>query len=289
MTPLTPSSPNRRRDRSWLLLLVIVVLLGLLVLTPHLARQSWGAALKPLGYMVERVTCNIPQVVKGGFLCLDPEYVLVTTGSGCGMKVWPYSSPPPAGVPCLSGYTAASANSSGVGGPYVCWNDEACGDIPYIQMGYCNDPCYQPNSMCQDDLSCQYRPGDGYRCWDDTVCAGVESTGQCHETCGTGYPACSEGLSCVSFDAGANPVCYSNTLCEPPFQHPPLQITPQGITNPCTCGDGVCEQDRCNELIQNCPADCDPCAKDPCACNTCGDGNCRCNESPRSCPKDCQK
>ncbi|MBN1311272.1 MAG: hypothetical protein JXB30_07620, partial [Anaerolineae bacterium] len=55
---------------------------------------------------------------------------------------------------------------------------------------------------------------------------------------------------------------------------------------PCVCGDGVCEQYRCNELQQNCPADCGsgP-GPDPCAGSYCGDGVCRpeCGEDYWNC------
>ena len=83
----------------------------------------------------------------------------------------------------------------------------------------------------------------------------------------------------------------------------------EACAEPCLCGDGLCEPDRCGERWdeqgQTCAADCATCGDGHCdagegvngpgacltdCCGSCGDGDCKggeCGESPDACPQDC--
>jgi hypothetical protein len=117
--------------------------------------------------------------------------------------------------------------------------EKDCGVCPNPR-GACLDPCDPANPTCQSGLACV--PGSTssssqYICWSQAIC-----------------------------DATPVPPCNNNGVCDPG------EVASCPDCKPCTCGDGVCEQARCNELQQNCPADCGN-GQPACVCrcvNTCG-------------------
>lgn len=116
----------------------------------------------------------------------------------------------------------------------------------------------------------------------DTVTPDVPvGDGACLDPCDPAKPACLAGISCVPRASASDEyVCYNRIICEPNVTEAP-SVTEAPV---CSCGDGVCEQNRCNELIQNCPADCAP---PPSSGARCGDQVCSGNESCRTCSRDC--
>jgi hypothetical protein len=124
---------------------------------------------------------------------------------------------------------------------------------------------------------------------------GTSSGGHCQDKCDPNDPnSCLAGLSCVprSTAAASGYICYNQQICNPSMTQEPTEAI--STAPPCVCGDGVCEQARCNELQQNCPADCGsgqpqpptkPCDK------SCGNGACEpnCQEDTATCPADCKE
>lgn len=113
--------------------------------------------------------------------------------------------------------------------------------------------------------------------------------GACLDPCDPVAPLCLAGLACVPSAAGSDKfVCYNRVICEPQVTEAP-SVTEAPV---CMCGDGICEQNRCNELVQNCPADCGPAPQPPSpppvgAGPVCGDRVCNGNETCYTCSLDC--
>ena len=117
----------------------------------------------------------------------------------------------------------------------------------------------------------------------------VPEAGACFDTCDPADAnSCLAGLACLPRSVGSSEyICYNEGICS--ASTPGATEQPSG-DQPCTCGDGVCEQTRCNELQQTCPADCgqsqpqQPPAQ-PAA--VCGDNVCNGSETCSTCSQDC--
>ena len=133
-----------------------------------------------------------------------------------------------------------------------------------------------------------------------TTCAVTSPWG----TCEAERVCAEEGLTPCDAATPAAEVCYDQ-----------IDNDCDGLTDdededqceePCVCGDGVCEPDRCNERWDDqektCASDCAVCGDGHCdagegpvkcpldCCGSCGDGVCKggeCGESPTTCPQDC--
>lgn len=123
-----------------------------------------------------------------------------------------------------------------------------------VGNGACYAPCDPANSNCLKGLAC-VPGGSGYICWNDLIC-----------------------------NATSVPTCDLDGVCDPDEGNDCLDCNMTGP--PCVCGDGLCEQARCNELMQNCPADCGG-PPDPCANETCGNGVCTLCPVDLGCSADC--
>lgn len=143
-------------------------------------------------------------------------------------------------------------------GDHVCdlisWT--TCSDTPPGVVCSSGDP----QGTCAAGLTCSPDAAGYFTCQGETctppATEGGEPTagGRCMDKCDPNDPnSCLAGLSCVPRSAAAagDTICYNQQICNPSTTQEP------GVTEqPCACGDGVCEQARCNELQQNCPADC---------------------------------
>lgn len=112
--------------------------------------------------------------------------------------------------------------------------------------------------------------------------------GACLDPCDPDNSTCLAGLACVPHATGSEEyICYNRTICELVVTEVP-SVTEQPV---CMCGDGICEQDRCNELQQNCPADCGSAPTSPPppprTGPVCGDRVCNGNETCDTCSTDC--
>lgn len=134
----------------------------------------------------------------------------------------------------------------------------------------CGNAVCEPE--CENDISC---PAD---------CTTSTQGGACFDTCDPDEPAsCLAGLSCLPRVAGGDEyICYNEVIC-----NPSVTQQPDTTQQPCACGDGVCEQSRCSEFQQNCPADCGQSQPPQPPPAVCGDGACNGGETCWSCSTDC--
>ncbi len=183
-------------------------------------------------------------------------------------------------------------------GDHVCdlisWT--TCSDTPPGVVCSSGDP----QGTCAAGLTCSPDAAGTFTCRGETCTppaeGGTPATegGRCMDKCDPNDPnSCLAGLSCVprSTTAAGDTICYNQQICNPSTTQEPTEAV--GTEQPCVCGDGICEQARCNELQQNCPADCgsgqpqppaNPCDK------SCGNGACEpnCQEDTATCPADCK-
>lgn len=227
-----------------------------------------GLTCQPVGTAPATTAANVGKVCWSDDVCNVPP----PTGGGCDTACTPNVTT--AFNQCMPGLSCLPEPDGG----YVCWSPQVCGETPPPSTGYCGDPCDPLKPNCVVGTSCITSPNGGYVCWGPNVClGGGTSPGGCGALCGNN--ACSNGLTCTLQSDGRY-LCWNANICS---TAPSVTEVPTGI--PCTCGDGICEQERCNELQQNCPADCG--SGDPCAGSVCGDGVCRCGEDARNCKQDC--
>ena len=186
---------------------------------------------------------------------------------------------------------------------------------------FCGGACAEtpdcpPDYVCEDVTS-----------WDGKALRQcVPALGECG--CSDTSVAQAWSTSCSSTNEAGT--CWGRRVCEPAGLTPCDAMTPapevcfnqvdddcDGLTDlddddceiPCTCGDGVCEPDRCgehwSEAQKTCAPDCATCGDGTCdpgegaggtnacltdCCGGCGDGACRggeCGEDPLTCPQDC--
>jgi hypothetical protein len=135
-----------------------------------------------------------------------------------------------------------------------------------------------------------------------TPCARQGEAGICHgrRSCGD------EGLSACDAAVPAPELCFNGADDDCDGL---TDLDDEACAEPCVCGDGLCEPDRCGERWdaqgQTCASDCATCGDGHCdagegvngpgacltdCCGSCGDGDCKggeCDESPDDCPQDC--
>lgn len=172
----------------------------------------------------------------------------------------------------------------------------------------CFQPCDPDAPLCDPGLTCSPGPNaydwciggvdsTGRNCPSPTSTSGQSATsvagsaqgGACFATCDPDDPTgCLAGLSCLPRVAGGEEhICYNEVICNPDVTQGPNVTQDPGVQT-CTCGDGVCEQNRCSEFQQNCPADCGvPQPPPPQPGAVCGDGACNGGETCLSCSADC--
>ncbi len=116
--------------------------------------------------------------------------------------------------------------------------------------------------------------------------------GACFDTCDPDDAnSCQAGLLCLPRAQGSSEhICYNEDICSPVTTQEPGVTEEPGSDQPCVCGDGICEQSRCNELQQTCPADCgqsQPQQTPPKPEAVCGDKTCSGSETCWTCADDC--
>jgi hypothetical protein len=142
---------------------------------------------------------------------------------------------------------------------------------------------------CNGTLPGCMPPGSGGGMEPESL-SSTPAAGACFDTCdATDANSCLAGLSCLPrSEGGSEYICYNESICSPSTPQEPNVTQGPSSDQPCVCGDGVCEQARCNELQQTCPADCGQPQQPPVQpAPLCGDNACNGNETCWTCSQDC--